>query len=181
MRTKTLLLSMKTQLAVAAAIIATSLAAATTSLAADVNSTDKYFIKAAYEDGLAEIQMSELAQSKTASAEVKAFAAHMATDHGAANIELKGIADAKSIEVPTSPSLIAQGKMKLDEAKSGADFDKAYAAAVVSDHKKAAKAFEDAASNATDAEVKAFAVKTLPTLQSHLSMAEDLQNKIGKP
>ena len=170
---------MKTQLSIAAAIIAAAIAAAATSVAADVNSTDKSFIKGAYQDGLAEIKMAELAQGKTASADVKAFAAHMATDHSAANIELKGIADAKSVEVPTSPSLIAQGKMKLDEAKSGTDFDKAYAAAMVSDHKKAVKAFEEAASNATDAEIKAFAAKTLPTLQSHLSMAEDLQNKLS--
>jgi ferritin-like metal-binding protein YciE len=56
--------------------------------------------------------------------------------------------------------------MKLDEAKSGADFDKAYAADMVSDHKKAVEAFEKAATDATDAEVKAFAVKTLPTLKS---------------
>ena len=172
---------MKTPLSIAAAIIAATIATATTSLAADVTSTDKSFIKDAYQDGLAEIKMAELAQGKTASADVKAFAARMVTDHGAAKTELKGIADAKSVEVPTSPSLIAEGKMKLDEAKSGTDFDKAYAAEMVSDHKKAVKAFKKEVSNATDAEVKAFAVKTLPTLESHLSMAEDLQNKLGKP
>ena len=31
-----------------------------------------------------------------------------------------------------------------------------------------------------NADVKAFAAKTLPTLKMHLSMAEDLQNKVGK-
>lgn len=172
---------MKTKLGLAAAIIATGIAATATSLAADVTSRDKSFIKDAYQDGLAEIKMAELAEGKKASPDVKAFAARMVTDHSAANTELKGIADAKGVEVPTSPSLIEQGKMKLDEAKSGTDFDKTYAAAMVSDHEKAVKAFENAASNATDAQVKAFAAKTLPTLQSHLSMAEDLQNKVGKP
>ena len=31
-----------------------------------------------------------------------------------------------------------------------------------------------------DADVKAFAAKTLPTLKNHLTMARDLQNKVGK-
>ena len=48
------------------------------------------------------------------------------------------------------------------------------------DHKKAVKAFEKAANEAKDADVKAFAAKTLPTLKEHLSMAEDLQKKVGK-
>jgi putative membrane protein len=50
----------------------------------------------------------------------------------------------------------------------------------VSDHKDAVKAFEKAANEATDPEVKAFASKTLPTLKHHLSMAEALQQKLGK-
>ena len=50
----------------------------------------------------------------------------------------------------------------------------------MSDHKKAVKAFEKASNEAKDADVKAFATKTLPTLKEHLTMAEELQNKVGK-
>jgi putative membrane protein len=82
--------------------------------------------------------------------------------------------------VPGDASLVAKGRMKLLDAKSGADFDKAFAAGMVSDHKKAVEAFEKEASDGTDADVKAFVSKTLPTLKSHLSMAEDLQNSVGK-
>ena len=147
---------------------------------AAVKKADKSFIKSAYQDGLAEIKMGELGQSKSANPDIKAFASQMVTDHSAANTELKTLADSKKVEVATDPSLVAQGKAKLLDAKTGADFDKAFAAGMVSDHKKAVAAFEKASSDATDPDVKAFATKTLPTLQGHLSMAEDLQNKVGK-
>jgi len=77
-------------------------------------------------------------------------------------------------------STVAAAKAKLLDGKVGADFDKAFASAAVSDHKKAVKAFEKAANEAKDADVKAFAAKTLPALKEHLSMAEALQKKTGK-
>jgi len=149
--------------------------------AADTDSTGKSFIKDAYQDGLAEIKMGELGVGKTANPEVKNFAQRMIDDHTAANTELKSMADLKSVEVASGPSLMAQGKTKLLDTKSGGDFDKAFVNDMVSDHEKAVKSFEKAATESSDPDVKAFANKTLPTLKSHLSMAQELQQKIGKP
>jgi len=147
---------------------------------AAVDSADKSFLKDAYEDGLAEVKLAELAGSKTGNAEVKTFAQHMVTDHTKANAELKTLADNKKVEVPAEPSTTAKGKAKLLDGKTGADFDKAYVKQAVSDHEKAVKAFAKAAAQAKDADVKAFAVKTLPTLEGHLKMVQELQSKIGK-
>ena len=156
------------------------LAASATALAADVSGSDKSFIQDAYKDGLAEVNLGELGQGKTANPEVKAFAAQMVTDHGKANSELKTLAASKNVEVASEPSVIAKGRIKMLDAKSGAHFDKNFLEAMVKDHKDAVKAFEKAANEAKDADVKAFAGKTLPTLKHHLSMAEDLQHKVGK-
>jgi putative membrane protein len=147
---------------------------------AAVKSTDKSFLKDAYEDGLAEVEAGKLAVAKASNSDVKAFGEHMVTDHSKANAELKTLADAKKVEVPTEPSTVAKGKAKLLESKSGADFDKAYVSAMVSDHEKAVEAFAKAANKGEDADVKAFAAKTLPTLQGHLKMAQELQAKVGK-
>ncbi|HSH92599.1 MAG TPA: DUF4142 domain-containing protein, partial [Roseimicrobium sp.] len=130
--------------------------------AADIDGKAKSFLQNAYEDGLAEVKMGELGLAKTANEEVKKFARMMVDDHGKANAELKTIADAKSVKVATEPTMVAKGKEKMMDAKSGADFDKAFAEAMVSDHKKAVEAFEKAANESKDAEVKAFAAKTLP-------------------
>lgn len=147
---------------------------------ASLSSTDKSFLKNAYEDGLAEVQAGQLGQSKSANADVKAFADHIVADHTKANSELKTLSDNKKVSVSESPSLVAQAKGKLLDAKSGGDFDKSFAEAMVNDHKKAIETFEKAANEGSDPDVKAFAAKTLPTLKMHLSMAEELQNKVGK-
>jgi putative membrane protein len=50
---------------------------------------------------------------------------------------------------------------------------------MVADHKDAIKEFQKAAQNADDADIKAFASNTLPTLQEHLRMAQETQAKLS--
>jgi putative membrane protein len=147
---------------------------------AAVDSADKSFIQNAYEGGLAEVKMGEMAQAKTGNAEVKAFAAHMVTDHSKANTELKTLADSKKVEVATDITTMAKAKSKLLDMKTGADFDKAYAEAMVKDHKDTVALFEKTANEAKDPDVKNWATQTLPTLKMHLSMAEELNKKVAK-
>ncbi|HEY2342627.1 MAG TPA: DUF4142 domain-containing protein [Chthoniobacteraceae bacterium] len=170
----------KSQLVTSFAAACSMLFAGGAALAADLSRSDASFIKSAYQDGLGEVKLGEMGQSKTANADVKAFASQMVTDHTAANTELKGLADSKKVDLPSDPTLVEQGKEKLLDAKTGADFDKAFADKMVSDHKSAVSAFEKAASEAKDTDVKNLAAKILPTLKSHLSMAESLKNKVGK-
>ena len=59
-------------------------------------------------------------------------------------------------------------------AMSGADFDRAYAKMMLKDHEKDVSEFEKQSTKGTDPDVKAFASKTLPTLQEHLTMARAL-------
>jgi len=143
-------------------------------------SKDKSFIQDAYQGGLAEVDSAQMAERKTGNAEVKAFAEKLATDHSAANAKLKTLADSKKVSTASEPSMVAKGKGKLLDAKTGGDFDKAYIDAMISDHKKDIEAFEKAASEAKDQDVKNFANQTLPTLKAHLSEAEGIQAKIGK-
>jgi putative membrane protein len=148
--------------------------------AADLDRSDKEFIKDTYENGLAEVRKATLAESKTGNADVKAFAEHLLADHNKANAELKSLADSKQIEVAKEETMLAKGKIKLLDTKSGADFDKDFVDGMISSHKSSVKSFEKVSGEAKDADVKAFAEKMLPALRNHLSMAEDLQKKIGK-
>jgi len=50
---------------------------------------------------------------------------------------------------------------------------------MVAAHEKDVAAFTGVSQNATDADVKAFAAKTLPTLQMHLQMIRDMAGKMG--
>jgi len=165
-----------------AAALAIAIVLSPHSLADDsaLKSKDKSFLKDAYQGGLAEVQSAQMAQQKTANADVKAFAEKLAADHSKSNDELKALADAKKVSLSDDASLMAKGKSKLLDMKSGGDFDKAWIDDQVSDHKKDIEAFEKAANEAEDADVKALASKTLPTLKEHLSQAESIQQKIGK-
>jgi uncharacterized protein (DUF305 family) len=62
---------------------------------------------------------------------------------------------------------------------SGAEFDRAYIKMMVSDHKKDVSVFEKQSTRAADPDLKAFAGKTLPTLQQHLQMVQALDANQG--
>jgi putative membrane protein len=49
----------------------------------------------------------------------------------------------------------------------------------VTAHEDTVKLFQKASADAKDPEVKAFATKTLPKLQHHLQMAQDLKKAVG--
>lgn len=139
---------------------------------------DKEFVMKAAAGGMAEVSMGNLAVSQGSSADVKSFGTRMVSDHGKANDELAELATNKGLSLPAE--LDAEHKNKQDELskKSGKDFDKAYAAAMVEDHEKDVAEFEKAANSAQDADLKAWAAKTLPTLQDHLKMAKELKGKV---
>jgi putative membrane protein len=137
--------------------------------------SDVGFLKDAAKAGMAEVQASQLAVQKATDPSVKAFAQKMVDDHGKAHDELKALAQSKGVDLPDDPSMMQKGKMKLLSSADGATFDKRYADSMgVKAHEDTVKLFQKAASNAKDADVKAFAAKTLPTLQEHLKMAQDL-------
>ena len=66
---------------------------------------------------------------------------------------------------------------KLSKMNGGA-FDKAYMNDMVADHKKDIAEFQKEANSGKDPDVKAWASKTLPTLQSHFSMTQDTEQKM---
>jgi putative membrane protein len=145
---------------------------------AAVDKDDAKFAVAAANGGMAEVELGQLAQQKAANAKVKDFGAMMVTDHTKANDEMKALAQSKGITLPTTIDTDEQ-KVKDDlSAKSGADFDKAYVSNMIDDHKKDIKEFEDASKNCKDADLKGFAVKTLPTLKMHLEAIQKIHDSM---
>jgi len=135
------------------------------------------FLTHAAQDGEAEIELGKLAQEKAADMKVKDFGARMQTDHGNANAELRAIIAKKGVTVPGGPGPHAAMKAKLEKLQ-GAAFDQAYMTAMVNDHTKAVREFQTAAKS-SDADVKGFAEKTLPTLREHLRMAQEVHKSLG--
>jgi putative membrane protein len=143
-----------------------------------LESGERKFIESAAHDGMAEVQLGQIAQQKAQSPQVKEFAGRMVTDHGKANDELKTLASNKGVQLPTDTDKSHKSKAdKLNKA-SADKFDKDYMDDMVKEHKKDVKEFEKQAKNAKDADVRAFATKTLPVLQDHLKMAQAAQQSV---
>ena len=122
--------------------------------------------------------MGKMAQQKAQSQEVKQFGQQMAQDHDAANSELMAVASGKGADMPKG---LDKDHTKLRDklAKlNGADFDREYMRQMVKDHQKDVKDFEKEAKSGQDSDIKNFAQSTLPKLQQHLQMAQDIDKRI---
>lgn len=151
--------------------------------AANVMADDKIkasdFVEEASAKGLAEIETSRIALKESNSSAVRKFAETMISDHTKANQELKKIAQKKNLDVSDEPELRNKAKAMVLKMRDGESFDEAYANNQVVAHEQSIELFQRAA-NGQDAEIKAYAEKTLPKLQQHLKMAQELQSKTNK-
>lgn len=138
-----------------------------------------FMVKAA-NGGMMEVELGKTAQQKARSKEVKDFAEMMVRDHTTANNELKALARQKNVTLPDSVSGNHRDHMLDINNKSGNDFDQAYMNQMVDDHQNTVDMFKDVAENCKDPEVKAWAAKTLPTLQTHLDTAKAIANRNKK-
>jgi len=136
---------------------------------------DARFATNAAAGGMAEVELGNLAQQKSANEKIRNFGAMMVADHSKAGNELKALATSKNISLPGYVSDDEQKKIDALAKKSVKDFDKAYVDAMINGHKKALKLFQDEAKNGTDADLKAFASRTVTVVQAHLEAIEEIQ------
>jgi putative membrane protein len=143
-----------------------------------VPASDRQFMLKAAQGGMAEVELGQLAQQNGQSQDVKDFGKRMVDDHSKANDELKQLASDKGVSLPTD--LNAKDKATKDRLSklNGAAFDKAYMNDMVKDHKMDVAEFKHESMAAKDPQVKDWAGKTLPTLQSHLDQAEKIAPKV---
>ena len=130
--------------------------------------------------GMMEVELGKIALQKATSSKVKQFAQMMIDDHTKANEELKMLASSKNIVLPTT--LIDKHQKTVNDVsdETGKNFDKKYMDTMVEDHKKDVDKFKKIADKANDADIKAFAAKTLPTLMHHREEAEKLEKITDK-
>jgi putative membrane protein len=133
---------------------------------------DIQFMTEVADGGMAEVRMGELGQQKGQSGDVKQFAQRLVADHSKANDELKQLASKKGVTWPTQVS--DKHQKTLDKLTSTSNFDKQFKEIAIKDHKKDIKEFEKAEKKCEDADLRSWITKTLPTLQEHLRMAEQL-------
>jgi putative membrane protein len=151
--------------------LASSLAAP---LAFGATDPDASFYKKAAEGGLFEVDAGNQAQTKANDQRVKDFGNMLVTDHTAANQQLQSLAASKGITLPTSASVGQMAeKAKLD-VLTGDTYDKSFLRGQIKAHQQTIALFQKEIGSGQDADAKAFATSTLPTLKKHLKQARAL-------
>ena len=139
---------------------------------------DSDYLVFAADVNMKEIQMGQLAQQKSTNAEVRSYAEMMINDHNKALEELKKTAEAKNISLPTALSEDAQEAYDDLNDEKAEDFDKKYVNMMVDGHEKTIKKMEKASEKANDEEIRMWAADMLPTLRTHHSEAERLEDQL---
>ena len=141
-------------------------------------SGDSAFAMKVAQANMAEVELGKLALQKAKSDDVKKFAQMMVDDHSKALDELKSTAATKKITLPTA--IDAEHKKLSDRLSklSGAGFDREYMQAMVDGHRKVAADVRKESQSGADPDLKAWAAKTLPTVEAHLKQAETVNRGV---
>ena len=136
------------------------------------------FVKQAATSDMTEIAASKIGQER-GNAEEKAFAAQMITDHTKTSTELKGLVASGDVKADIPATLDNSSQSKVDKLKNAKaeSFSSEFNAMQVSAHKDAVSLFERYAKGGDNPKLKDWAGKTLPALQHHLEMAQNLGRK----
>jgi len=133
------------------------------------------FINEAADANLAEIAEARYAMAHSHSPMVMQFARKMLHDHTMANHQLMMIAMAHGYAIPLAPSRRDDESLRLLGRAHGQRFNAEYSKAQERDHREVLGVFRRAAQNARIApQVRQFAQQSLPVLQDHLHMANQL-------
>jgi putative membrane protein len=142
--------------------------------------SDETFLRNAAEGSMAEVKLGQLAEEKAQAPEVKNFAKRMVEDHSKAVEELKQIGSQEGINLPTDTSHKDAETYNRLAKLSGPEFDRAYAQEMVKDHQKDIAEFKKGETEVQKPALKQFAQRELPTLQSHLELAQHMEAHVSR-
>lgn len=143
-------------------------------VARPLNAQDRKFVGAANEAGAAEVRVAKLAMERASSSDVKDFASRMASDHEKAGAELDKIIASKGAAETGKVSGKDQSELDKLSRLGGPSFDREYVKSQLAAHQAAVALFKKESSSGGDRDLKQFSAATLPTLQDHLQMVQQL-------
>jgi len=133
------------------------------------------FVKEAATSDMLEIEAAKIAQQK-GNTDEKKFAEQMITDHTKTSEQLKSLVTSGAVKAEWPAALDSSSQSQLDKLKNAKpeDFAATYDPMQVSAHKDAVSLFDRYAKGGDNDKLKDWAGKTLPALQHHLDMAQQM-------
>ena len=146
----------------------------------EVTATTKRYAEGAAMADMFEIESSRVALDRSKTPEIKKFAQDMIDAHTKTSDELKSklIKAGLIVELPTT--LDGMHKALVDELKSASpeDFEKRYIALQKNGHNEALMLHQAYGRNGDIADLKAYANDTVPKVELHFTMLNDVENKM---
>lgn len=140
-----------------------------------LSALDRQFIIEAAQGGLAEVSLGQLATQRATNATVRQFGQRMVAEHTRANQELVRLAAQKGVVPPQNLGKYTAVTQRLSQL-SGDSFDRAYLnEAGINAHMESEVVYRRQVQLGQDRDLQAFAAKTLPVVQMHLQMAQNLE------
>jgi putative membrane protein len=127
--------------------------------------------------GMAEVEMTTLAQQQATIQAVKDFAGMLHSAHSDLNGQVKSLAGQKNVVLPATITDEKQKDIDNLKKKTGKDFDRSFIKTMVDAHHSSIDMFEKCQRDGKDSDIKAFADKTLPALKMHLDSAKAIQKR----
>lgn len=136
--------------------------------------SDQAFVDLAAQTDMTEAHLGQLAADKASAQGVKDYAQMLVTDHTADYNTITAAATKANLTVPKGLDAKQNKMIAPYEKLKGAAFDRKFAHDMVAGHEAAIAAYDKEARDGQNADLKAYAKQTIPTLEKHRDAAKDL-------
>ncbi len=136
--------------------------------------TERTFVRQAIELSRASMRLAQLAVGHATSADIRAFAQQLVTDHGQVATSLDALARKKGVVLLPLNDEIAANFDRLS-ATAAPDFDKEFVRMASDLEEATVKIYEHALADAKDTDVKDLAGNFLPVARDHQNKIRDLR------
>lgn len=135
------------------------------------------FVRQAVMGDMFEITAAEIALQRTRSADVRAFAQMMKTDHEQSEDKISNAVSDNNLSTPLPTRLDLKHQQLVDQLKTAtdADFDHRYIATQIDAHQEALRLYQHYGPTAEEPSLKAIAQEGTAVIQRHLAAAEALK------
>jgi putative membrane protein len=148
---------------------------AVTALAQAGGGSDQDFLNLAAQTDMTEAHLGQMAQEQGSSQAVKDLGQMLVTDHTNDYKQLQMLAGKAGLVLPKAIDAKHNKMIAPFEKLKGKTFDRRYTHEMVAGHTAAIAAYEKEAQGGQNADLKAYAQQTLPTLEKHKKAAQDAE------
>ena len=147
---------------------------------ATATAADKEFVDFVGQTDMTEAHFGQLAQDQASGQDVKDYGQTLVTDHTKDYNTITALATKMGADVPKGIDAMHMKMIDPVAKLKGHAFDHRFLADMVKGHEQAITKYKKEADSGDNADLKAYAAATLPTLQMHLQKAEELSHPAGK-